>query len=277
MSFGAIPCREVRYYSCAVLCGAVPCCIVLRGLLYFLFSTMPGIITSIMSDTGTTIVYTRFERTSLLNHKKCNTSSQLSPAMAAQHRAMPCGAVPCGAVLCCATLCFLSNINCHVSCEVPDTRCRYVREHSSFSFLYLIVQYNFFSQITPVLPIRARHRQQAHSTAQRNQLCTRSSWHYQIASCTKSWVSPWCPLHIYLPYERSGRRQPPVEWSPCRSYKRLRMNTILLYEHVYNGPAHKMHHASMTLECLRKYVFRKYFFAPFSRIYLRSYNMYLIN
>ena len=43
-------------------------------------------------------------------------------------------------------------------------------------------------------------------------LCTNSSWHYQIASCTKSWVSYVCPLHILLyilPLREHGvRRQP---------------------------------------------------------------------
>ena len=72
-----------------------------------------------------------------------------------------------------------------------------------------------FSQITRVLPIRPRHRQQAHSVAQGNQLCTSSSWRYQIAikSCTKSRASSFCPLHICC--ERGGRSQPPAERSSC--------------------------------------------------------------
>ena len=75
----------------------------------------------------------------------------------------------------------------------------------------------FFSQITHVLPIRTWHRQQAHSTAQANQLCTSSSWHYQIDSFTKSWASYFCPLHSWMCYslrERSRRRQSPAERSP---------------------------------------------------------------
>ena len=71
------------------------------------------------------------------------------------------------------------------------------------------------SQIIPVLSIRAWHRQQAHCTAQSNQLCASSSWHCQIASCTKPWAY-FCPLNMLLYSslrERSGRCQLPAERS----------------------------------------------------------------
>ena len=50
-----------------------------------------------------------------------------------------------------------------------------------------------------------------------------SSWHSQTAinSCTQSWASSLCPIHILLySYlrERSGRRQPPAMRSPCTLY-----------------------------------------------------------
>ena len=59
---------------------------------------------------------------------------------------------------------------------------------------------------------------------QGNQLYTSSSWHYQIVSCTKSWASSFCPLHITLKSflrERSGQRQPPAERSPWISYENV--------------------------------------------------------
>ena len=55
-------------------------------------------------------------------------------------------------------------------------------------------------------------------------LCTSSSRHYQIAVRTKSYASSFCPLYMLLVAfflalrERSGRRQPPAERSPCRLY-----------------------------------------------------------
>ena len=57
-------------------------------------------------------------------------------------------------------------------------------------------------------------------TQQGNLLCTSCSWHYQIAVCTKSWASSFCPLYMLLVAvflalsERSGRHQPPAERSP---------------------------------------------------------------
>ena len=64
----------------------------------------------------------------------------------------------------------------------------------------------------------AQHSTAQHSTAQANQLCTTSPWRYQVASCTRSWASAFCLLHISLYSslrELSGRRQPHAERTPC--------------------------------------------------------------
>ena len=59
---------------------------------------------------------------------------------------------------------------------------------------------------------------------QGNLLCTSSSWHYRIAVRTQSWASSFRPLYMFLVAfflalrERSGRRQPPAERSPCIYY-----------------------------------------------------------
>ena len=39
---------------------------------------------------------------------------------------------------------------------------------------------------------------QRHPTSQGNQLCTSSSWHYQIDTCPTSRASSFCPLHVML-------------------------------------------------------------------------------
>ena len=120
---------------------------------------------------------------------------------AAPSGAVRCGALLCGAVLYRAALCFLSNIQYRVSCAVQGTRNRYVHVYSSVCFLHLIDSrfsswFSFFTNCTRILPIRTRHRQRAHNTLQGNQLCASSSWHYQIARCTKPRASSFYRLNI---------------------------------------------------------------------------------
>ena len=195
MRCSALPCS-------AVLCGAVLCHAVRampHALLYLLFRARY----QSKCHTRYRYYYTRFVRTilALLKPQKgISSSAQLSYSSAA-----PCGAVRCRAffpaVRCGAALCFLSNIQYQISCELPGTRYRYVRVYSVFvlsSFdcpLSVVFMPPPLPQITPVLPIRMWHGQQAHSTAQGNQLRTGSAWHYQIASCTTLWALSFRPLH----------------------------------------------------------------------------------
>ena len=235
----AVPCRALRCGAeqrRGVLCRAVPCC-VLCCTLYFVHVRF--------HSTKYHPAVTRYYRTSglyvpgttLLNRIKCSqlSSAQLSynptarsaaPFGAVRCRAVPCFALRCGAVPCRAALCFLSNIQQYeVSCEVPGTRYRYVLvctclfaffidffpSRSCSSFFFRILHPYCRSERDIASKHRTRHRQG-------HELCTSSSWRDQNASCTKSWVSYFCPLHILLKSylrERSGRRQPPAERSPC--------------------------------------------------------------
>ena len=131
-------------------------------------------------------------------------------------------------MLCHAALCFRSNIQQYqVWCEVPGTRYRYVRAvYSSLCFLHLIVlsrspcppppaNYTRTADQNVTSPTSTQH------SAQHNRV-TRSSqaalWHYQFAIYTKSWAS-FSPLYMFWLHsflrERSERRQPPAERSPC--------------------------------------------------------------
>ena len=139
--------------------------------------------------------------------QKNDLQTQLCPAtsIAQQRSAAPCGTVPfalgCGAVPCCAVLSF-EHTEYQVSCEkhqVPGADICTCIDYKCFCFLLhsiVLTRSCFVLQVAPVLPITTWHRQQEHSTAQANQPCTSSSWHYQIASCIKSWASHFCPLHI---------------------------------------------------------------------------------
>ena len=135
-------------------------------------------------------------------------------------------AVSCPAVRCCAVLCSAAlSLEHTVPGIMRSTRYRYVRActhivdffidcpPSQSSSLFFLQPY-CRSERSITNKHTAQHRQS-------NQLCTCSSWQYQIASCTKSWASSFCPLHIELESslrERSGQRQPPAERSPCTSY-----------------------------------------------------------
>ena len=91
--------------------------------------------------------------------------------------------------------------------------------HLFFSFSF--ANYARTADQNVASPARAQSAEQ-HNTAQRKQLCKSSSWHYQDASCTKSWTFYFLPSsHLFFLFslrERSGRRQPPPERSPCKLY-----------------------------------------------------------
>ena len=112
----AVPCRPLPL----VLCGAVPCCV--------LYCTCSFVLVHARSHSKyhARYRYTRFVRTTLLNHDKCTPSSaQLSYSSAAQRSAVRC-ALPCGTDAVPCALCLLSYIPYQVSCEVPRTRYRHV-------------------------------------------------------------------------------------------------------------------------------------------------------
>ena len=46
--------------------------------------------------------------------------------------------------------------------------------------------------------IANKHSAQCTVQGSYKQLCTISSWHYQIASRTKSWASSFCPLYVHV-------------------------------------------------------------------------------
>ena len=116
----AVRCHAVRH--CAMLCRAVPCC-VLRCTLYLVRAKYYS-----KYHAKYRYCYTRLVRTSFLNHKNA-LPAQLRPAIAQQRSA--CGAVPCPAMRCGAVLpssaVLYSNIKYRVLCEVPSTRYWYVR------------------------------------------------------------------------------------------------------------------------------------------------------
>ena len=87
--------------------------------------------------------------------------------------AVPCPAVRCGSVPCCAVLSFEHT-------AVPGTG-MYMRARFSAFFVNCHPR-----QLHPhCRSERDFANMHAHNTAQGNQVCPRSSWHYQIASCTK--------------------------------------------------------------------------------------------
>ena len=132
----AVRCRAV------LLCRAVPCGAVRRALLYLLFRTSYRYHSKFHNTWCR--CYTRFVRTTLLDHQKC-TPALFSPATAQQRCAVRCRAVSCRALRCdgvsgCAMLSFEHTVP-GIS-EVLGTRYRYidyVRVYSSSCFLHLIV------------------------------------------------------------------------------------------------------------------------------------------
>ena len=119
--------------------------------------------------------------------------------------ALRCGAGPCCAALRCAF--FRIYEQYQRSCQVPGARygiCVCGRllvlfRGCPFSVLFFHAPPPPVPQTAPIPTTRTCHRQQARHTAQGNQLCTtRSSWYYQIASCTELRASSLFPLPILL-------------------------------------------------------------------------------
>ena len=100
----AVPCRAVRYC-------VVPCCALLRAVLYLLFGARYQYHTRYQ-------YYTRFVRATLLNNQKSIPSSaQLSYSSAEQRSAVRCRAAPCLALRCGAMSCLA--VLCRAACAVP--------------------------------------------------------------------------------------------------------------------------------------------------------------
>ena len=168
-----------------------------RAASFFLyFSFIPSTIRSVIPSVR--VLYVPVTINTLVNHKKNALTAQLSPAIyssaaqrsALQRRAVPCGAVPCPAVLCRTALCFLSSIHKYqVSC---DTRCRPVCMYVAFALFSLssfdcplVPPFFVFENYTRTGDQNVTSPTNTHNTAQGNQLCVSSSWHYQNPTCTK--------------------------------------------------------------------------------------------
>ena len=99
---------------------------------------------------------------------------------------MPCGAVPfalrCGALPCCSVLSFEHTVpgtmrKVFEKYQVPGAGMSVYYAFFCFDLLIVLARSRYFfswkiTTITPVLPIRTWHRQQAYTTAQASQLCT---------------------------------------------------------------------------------------------------------
>ena len=170
----------------------------LRGVLYLRFRTCQVSFDEV-SYTNTEVHHARFVRTSLSNHLEysqlCSANYSSKARSAAPCCAvlccvaLPCSAMPCRAVPCCAVLrCALFRTQYQVSCEVPGTRYRYVRACTRFFFAFFLdcppsrsASRFFLRKLHPYCRSErdiankntAQHRQD-------HQLCTSSSWHYQL-------------------------------------------------------------------------------------------------
>ena len=133
----ALPCPAVRYCS-AVLCNAVPCCVLFAVL--FIHACQVSFEVSHHQYYCCTYHVLCVE-----SQKKCSHSS----AQPSYSSAAPCGAVPF-----CAVLSFEDTAVPGIM-RYPVPTGIYVRLYSSFfRFLELILGPPFFSKITPVLAIR---------------------------------------------------------------------------------------------------------------------------
>ena len=97
---GAVPCRALRVMPCGavLLCGAVPCCAVLRAF----FCTSPTCQVSV--EVSYHRHYCCTCQVSYVESQRNALTAQLSPAIAQQRSAMRCRTVPCLALRCCAVL-----------------------------------------------------------------------------------------------------------------------------------------------------------------------------
>ena len=127
-----------------------------------------------------------------------------SVSSAAQRCAVPCPAVACRALPCAAL--------CHAAPCCAVLRCALFRTSSTrYNATYQVCTrlFAFFVRLSSPGPLLlifftkypstadqnvTSQTSTQHSTAQQgNAICTSSSWHYQIARCTKSWASSFCP------------------------------------------------------------------------------------
>ena len=102
---GAVRCVPYRAVQCAVLCSALPCC-VLSCTYSFVHA---NIFRSIIPRTGTTTPGLYILRCWIANNAPQLISAQLYIAQqrnAVRCHAVPCLALRCGAVSCCAVLSF---------------------------------------------------------------------------------------------------------------------------------------------------------------------------
>ena len=184
------------------------------------------------------LYYTRFVHTIRYYAvgSQCTPSSDQSGFYTSQQRSVaPCGAVRCGAV--CPSLRCRVVLRCVLSFEhraVPGIIRVVVYHFSSFFFFYM---YSIRSCTAPCFFPHAKHPRtadqnvtpvtKAHSTAEHNRaICSAQAALGIIKSlfAPKSWASSFCPLCMFLVAfflalrERSGRRQPPAERSPCVYY-----------------------------------------------------------
>lgn len=111
LSSSVVQCGRVLWCG-AILCGSMPCCAVLRAVIYILVRTCQVSFDQV-SYSSNEVHHTRFVRTTLWHHKKCTPSSaqhsysyMRAQTIAVQCRAVPLLALPCGAVTCCAVVSF---------------------------------------------------------------------------------------------------------------------------------------------------------------------------
>ena len=169
----------------------MPCCVVL----YLLLSYIPGVTRSVTLGT-----------------KQQEKYSQLSSTpLAQQRRVVPCGivrcrALRCGVVPCCALFHTYSRGRYNAKYQVPssgmyvwtgDPHSKCLSLLSSltvlFTFFFLLQKYTRTADQNVTSPASTQH-----STAKGNQLCTSSSWPYQVASYTKSWASSAAPFVVFF-------------------------------------------------------------------------------
>ena len=176
----------------------MPCCAVLRAVLYLLFRSCHVSFDEV-SSSSTDVHHTRFVRTQLLNFCEMlsvHLSSALAQQRSAQRRVVACFALPCGGELRYTVLCFHSNTRHQVSPEVPGTRYRYVCVYSSFSFLRLLSSpsthlaffFSSFPHITPALLITQHSTWQSPPNKYILALSNRS------VVATKPWASCCAPF-----------------------------------------------------------------------------------
>ena len=163
-----VPCRAVRY-CCAVLCHAVPCCV----LFAVLFTCQVSFEVPYHRHYCCTYQVLYAESQKNIHY----SSAQPSDSSAAQ-RSAPCGAVRCralpfGAVPCCAVLSFEHTTEPGaMRYPVPTGACACVRVFFSLSsFDCPLSVLLFFRNYTHTGDQNVASPTSTHSTAQGNQLC----------------------------------------------------------------------------------------------------------